>query len=652
MSSSTASYDVFDTVVTRAFAHPRDVFVHLGVRLRERGLVDVDAFTFARTRWTAELAARKNSPWTEVLLDDIYRELAARLSWSQAEAVTALELELAVESRYLRGIPLICQELARARAVSGRLLFLSDMYLPSAVLRDWLTREGAMQPVDLLFVSGEARANKNSGQLFQVVRQQTGADFSAWHHTGDHPVADFAKPRELGLTATHGTAAWLTARERQARGSKGEFAEVWRSLLAGAMRLARLQQAPADEREAVLWETGATVAGPLFYGFVRWTLAEARRRGLRRLYFLARDGQVFWRIAQAIQVVEPHGIECRYLHASRLLFAGPAELGAPETLRTLVAPAAAFHSLRQSLVLLGLDEAWAATGLPDRFRAHDPSANLPQPDREALADWLLAPAQRPLITTALAQRTAQARTYLDTAGLRAGEPFALVDAGWFGTIQHSLEHILGATGTPVPLTGFYLGLVPSGTRSFAGEALGYTNRFAPLPLLREESHKVLIELMAQADHGQAAGFEQRNGQWTVRLQDTGSVNLAEIRMFQDAILAFTRRALEVSAEAAAPEEEFSRAVIGIYRSLHDNPTPREAQVLGFLPHSDQYFEQRHAGLCAPAPNLPAVLAAMADYRKRPPHWWVQGQAALGHALPLQAFRHFKTFWWRIKGRHA
>ena len=173
--------------------------------------------------------------------------------------------------------------MSRGRAAAGSLLFLSDMYLPSAVLGAWLAREGVMQPADRLFVSGEIRANKNSGELFRIVRQQTGGDFAAWHHAGDHPVADVAKPRELGLAATHLAAGWLTARERLARGSEGEFAEVWRSLLAGAMRLARLERTPASPREELLGATAADVAGPLFYGFVRWTLSEARKRGLRRL---------------------------------------------------------------------------------------------------------------------------------------------------------------------------------------------------------------------------------------------------------------------------------------------------------------------------------------------------------------------------------
>ncbi len=647
--SATISYDVFDTVVTRDFAHPRDLFVHLGTQLRERGAHHLEPLDFARARWAAELTARKLSPHTEVVLDEIYAVLARQLGWDEAAKCTARDLELAIESRHLRGVPLMRPVLHAARAEAGRLVFLSDMYLPSAVLRTWLAREGVMEPQDLLLISGEARVNKNSGALFLTAQRDTGSQFAHWHHAGDHPFADVVKPRQLGITATHLTHAQLTARERKARGSSGEFALVWRSLLAGAMRLARLEHTPATDREAVLWEVGATVAGPLFYGFVRWTLAEARKRGVRRLYFLARDGQIFWRIAQAIQAVEPGALECHYLLASRLLFSGSAELDSPGALRTLIAPNVPFHSLRQMLLPLGLDETWAQSHLPDRLRPVQSEANLSPAEREALADWLLAPAQRPELQAALERRTAQARTYLADAGLQPGEPVALVDAGWFGTIQRSLEHMLGSTNAPAPLTGFYLGVMPPGVPALAGQAIGYTNQFAPLPLMREESHKVLIELMAQSDHGQATSFVQRDGRWTVQLQDAGPIDLAEIRLFQKAVLTFARCALATASVAAPPEDEFARVVIGPYRTLHDHPTIREVRVLGFLPHSDQYFEQRHATLCANL-SLRAMLAALADYRRRPPHWWVAGQAVLGHAALLRTFRWTKMLWWKLTGR--
>lgn len=649
MTDRTISYDVFDTVVTRSFAHPRDIFVYLGLLLRERDPGGLDAMEFARARWAAELTARKLSSWTEVLLDDIYRELATRLGWDATTALMAKKLELEVESRHLRGVPLMRPVLDSKRDEAGRLVFLSDMYLPAAVLRPWLEREGVIKPGDLLLISGEARGNKSSGALFTTALNETGGSFARWHHTGDHPFADVEKPRQLGIMAAHFGQAHLTRRERLARGTTGEFAPVAPSLLAGAMRLARLEHSLADDREAVLWETGTAVAGPLFYGFVCWTLAEAERRGLQRLYFLARDGQIFWRLARAIQQAGSGRVECIYLQASRLVFAGPAELDAPEALRLLAAPTAQFHSLRQTLVQFGLDDTWARCELPAEFTALDADSNLPQTTRERLADWLLAPARRAILRAAIERRAVQARAYLDSVGLRAGEPVGLVDTGWLGSIQRNLERILGQDGAPAALPGFYLGLLPPAQPATAGPRLGYTNTFDPLPLMREESHKVLIELMAQSDQGQVTGFRKQAGRWEPELNPPGPVNLEEIRLFQEAVLAFTRRMLDTAGTAAWPTEALARTVIGLYRDFHDHPAAREARVFGFLPHADQLFEQRHAPLCA-EPGLRGTATMLWDFRRRPPHWWVGGQAALGQSLPLRVFRALKALLWRLLKR--
>jgi FMN phosphatase YigB (HAD superfamily) len=648
MTPETVSYDVFDTVVTRNFAHPRDLFVHVGTLAHQRKLLPVDGLAFAQARWAAELAARKQSPWTEVLLDDIYRVLAGHLGWDAATTDAVKSLELATEERHLRGIARTRAVLAGDRVRAGRLLFLSDMYLPAPILRAWLEREDMAAPGDAVFVSGEVRGNKSSGALFEHARRETGGDFRRWQHTGDHPFADVAKPRSLGIKARHFTDAHLTSRERTVRGTGGEFAPAWRSLLAGAMRLTRLDHTPVTDRESVLWEIGANVAGPLFDGFVRWTLAEAERRGIRRLYFLARDGQIFWRVAQTLSSKKAGAIECRYLYASRLAFAGPYELENPAALRILTAPTGHFHSLRQALQQFGLTTDWARAELPTGLAELEPDQNLPQAAREQLADWLLAPAQRATLQAATDRRIEEARAYLAQEGVRAGESVGLVDAGWLGSIQRNLEHILGEPGHPTPLTGFYLGLMPPQPPGPMGEMIGYANAFAPLPLQREESHKVLVELMAQSDHGQVAGFARTATGWVPRLLDAGPVNAAEIQFFQNAVLAFARRRQDTIDETEIPWAEYHRTVLGVYHRFHNEPAAHEVRVFGFLPHADQVFEQQHATLCADA-GLGKILAMIFDYRKRPPHWWVGGQAALRHGLFPRLFRWLKRTRWRLAG---
>ena len=113
-------------------------------------------------------------------------------------------------------------------------------------------------------------------------------------------------------------------------------------------------------------------------------------------------------------------------------------------------------------------------------------------------------------------------------------------------------------------------------------------------------------------------------------------------------MTFTRRMSAVANLAVAPETEFARTVIGLYREFHDRPSRREAEIFGSLPHSDQPYEQRHACLCARF-SLGETVAALINYRRRPPQWWMQGQAAMGHGPLLRCFLYLKGLKLRLSG---
>jgi len=574
-----ASFDVFDTLLTRAFARPADVFGCVGERL---GRDD-----FAAERVAAERAARARAPRREVTLATIYSGLAARLHWNEAERDAAMEQELAIEAQHVHAVEPMRAVVAAARREADRIVFLSDMYLPGAIIASWLRRENFFQDGDRLCVSCEHGGGKGSGLLFEKVRAELGASFAEWIHYGDHPWSDVKKPRSLGIDARPVTFAVLRPRERAIlRGPPAAGTKTGLSLLAGIMRCARLARAEEPGREQVLQEIASGVAGPLFFGFVSWCLDEAARRGVRRLYFLSRGGQVLLRIAREIARARPIAVECRYLCASRLAFNAP-----------------------------------------------------------SLSDH---PGRRPPFTAAPAASAGLARDYLAAEGISAGEPVALVDLGWMGSIQAAIERLIGRPGAPAPLTGFYLGLVEQAALRPAGETLGYTNKFGRLPLRRETSHLVLIELLAQADHGPVAGFERHAGGTIAPVFDPiGPVAIDEVRLLQDGVLRFARLFLSTAARFLPVEPGWAGAAIGAYREFHRQPAEKEALVFGRMPHSDQLKETVFTQL-APAFGPADVLMAMISRTRRPPCWWIEGQAALGSAPALWSYAKLRWLKWRAQ----
>jgi len=325
------SFDVFDTLLVRVQARPADLFALLGAELKAAGINVPSPITFAQLRQQAELGARRTAPGGEVTLAEIYATLKVVFNWDAAICARVQAMEINLEEQSLKAVPGMLARVRAARESVDAIWFLSDMYLPAACIEAVLRREGFFCDGDRLFVSGEYRSSKHRGDLFAKVRAQAGAPITDWLHIGDNPHADDAVPRSQGIRTELLREAALNRYEELAGGKQTEL--PWRSLLAGAMRRARLANPETDPARRIIWDTGCDIVGPLVLGFVHWCLSEAKSRGVRRLYFVARDGQLPQRVASRLASAWGFDIECHYLHGSRQAWHPAAEQGADE-LRT------------------------------------------------------------------------------------------------------------------------------------------------------------------------------------------------------------------------------------------------------------------------------------------------------------------------------
>jgi predicted HAD superfamily hydrolase len=93
-----------------------------------------------------------------------------------------------------------------------------------------------------------------------------------------------------------------------------------------------LQSQETSPDKQVIWDTTASAVAPMLFGFVHWCLVEAQKKGIQRLYFVARDGQILQKIAQVICHNWGYTIDCRYLYGSRQAWHLPAiqEIGEVE----------------------------------------------------------------------------------------------------------------------------------------------------------------------------------------------------------------------------------------------------------------------------------------------------------------------------------
>ena len=644
MSPSTVSFDVFDTLLTRIWAEPRDLFARLGEILISTGSSKLDPLSFASERVDSEARARSRIPSREVTLDLIYEELGERMKWTQAERSRAMAAEIDLESEGIRVVARASARLEDARSKAGRIIFLSDMYLPSALIRRWLESANLCREGDLVLVSGEAGAGKGTGALFRNAAEVTSGKFNEWTHVGDNRVSDFDVPGNLGINSIVDQSVHLLPRERMLRG-EAQIADPWRSRLAGAARLARMG-IPRDlltERDQVLWSIGTSVSGPLFWAYTDWCLREAEKRGIEDLYFLSRGGQIFFRIANAIQARRTVRLRLHYLYSSRLAFSGIADAHDRNFLHKLVSAPLPFHSFQQALTNAGIQDATDLS--PPGINRDEWGRNLTRDEREAVANYLLSPAILPRIRSALEERGRLGGAFLKQIGLTSCSRIGLVDTGWMGTIQRNVEFLIKAGGGKTTVTGFYIGLSTMRDISCAGEMLAYSNIFAPLPLRRETTHLIMLELMASGTHGPLLRFAESGGKIVPVLGSASEESIADARLFQEAAVEFVNRIYDTKQPVDFPEREIAQAVIGAYREFFRRPSLQEALAFGRTPHSNQMLEESYTQLC-PEMTTQQVLKAMLSFRQRPPGWWLYGQAKQGQSLLIYAYLAAKRIkWW-------
>jgi len=567
------SVDIFDTVLTRAVARPADLF------LLSASPSFTDPEQWRQVRIQAERHARQSAPGGEVNLEQIYRALADSLSWDAVQTRQAMEAELAAEETALHPVPGMRRQLRRWREQGDSILFLSDMYLPSDFLERQLRHHGVWAEGDQLLVSGEQHLSKRSGQLFLSVLQSRALSPGSLCHTGDDPEADASLPSQFGIRTEPFTDARLSPRE-QFLSDMSDVEPLLRSRIAAASRLARLNlPKPADPEDRTLRDIGTAVIGPLLTGYVAWSLREAKQRGIQRLYFVSRDGQILHRIAETLCRTENLDIECRYLFGSRQAWHLPALTKLDETALNWIVDSTLHLSIDSVLRRVGLDPACAGTpltknGFPESAWTH----NLEASERDRLKLLLSQDPLRSAILTEAESRRKTAAGYLRQEGLLDSIPWAMVDMGWSGRMQGSLRSLLNILGANRPVTGFYFALKGTCPATNGNTLLSCLDpsEFAAKGL----RYIPVLETITAADHASVVSYQQKSdGHFgpVFHPRALEARNFPWVRIQQDAAVAFAEKFGQLISVESVRLEDIHQLAALLMRQFFGSPTREESR---------------------------------------------------------------------------
>ena len=87
--------------------------------------------------------------------------------------------------------------------------------------------------------------------------------------------------------------------------------------MAGVSRALRVTWEDSSVHQSLTMKVAAGVVAPVVFLYVWWLLLDAHSRGLKKLFFLARDGEIFWKVASRLVDLWSLGVEVVYLQCSR-----------------------------------------------------------------------------------------------------------------------------------------------------------------------------------------------------------------------------------------------------------------------------------------------------------------------------------------------
>lgn len=425
------SVDIVDTVLTRRVLNDHDVAWIVGKRLAAR---DGEPPETAQRFVSARRAIAAQFPLASL------GWLVEQPSIASPFGPDVAEIESDVEASLLRPVPGAAAGLRRLRAAGIPLVFVTDMHLPRELLWSVLSTHGLATDADDLVISSELGRAKSSGGLFDVLRptQQRVV------HIGNDLWSDVAMAEAAGVRGVAVTVAEPTRSEAVMGRRAGSVGTV----VAAAARHGRLAQQPTDGRDAAVVETGA-LGAQCFAAFLLWAREQCLAEGITDVGFLARDGELPLRMAEAMPADHWKGVRLRYLElAGRRAWtvAAAACLGIDDWLAIGNADDRAFiHTSRHLVPFSSLLERIALR--PDDLTEHaslaalDASAPLPVTHTGAFKALLADPNVHATILGRAQHARALLVEYLEGQDL-GGRRLAFVDVGWRGQLAWMMSAVL------------------------------------------------------------------------------------------------------------------------------------------------------------------------------------------------------------------
>ncbi|MEP2058230.1 MAG: HAD hydrolase-like protein [Maribacter litoralis] len=498
--------DLFDTLIHRT-VHPNYVYrIWAKFLIRDLGLsIDVSTLFKIRADATVKLAKDMSLSKVEVpyhlVMKDIYQRLVNTdnlndLDWDSFFYYTQEADYRSETSVQFLNISLV-EGLKKLKAENYKIYIVSDYHLPKTIIVRLLDHHGITSIFNEVFISCDLEKSKeSSGNIYPLVLEKTGSVAEHTGMMGDNKVSDVVNAAKHGL---HGH--FLKHYTHKYRNKKNLFGSInteFKNACRKTEKTCKKSDFPFSEYIIH------------FYFFTERLYSEAKRKGIKDLFFLAREGHYLKQLFDTYQkfngLKEEDFIQTHYFKASRhsakqvSLKPIEEEKFAPIKKNYDVMTTAQFlesFNIEEKEIVtivseLGVDkdeeiENFSASEVVTKLRANDLFKAAYELHR-------------------VGQRNAF-NNYLNSfnADFKA-DGMALVDVGWGGTMQECIYQYLNCE---VPVTGYYIGLreiytIESKTKRYGLNFTVYPTKGYSDHILQANGQ--LYEQLLAAPHGSTLGY--------------------------------------------------------------------------------------------------------------------------------------------------
>ena len=411
------SLDVFDTLITRRLKKPSSLFDYIEIALYQKG---IEIKNFRKKRCIAEQKAIQNKSKEDITFDEIYENFNLDKSIKEEAKQAEIDAEL-----------FFCKKnndfdafLNQCKEKKKKIIITSDMYLPSKVIGKILEKSSISY--DYIYVSSEIGLRKSTSNLFKFILKDLNIKKTQIVHIGDNLISDYLRPIGIGIHAKR--------YERKCNKIVNDKLDAY------------MQEYPFSN---VYEKIGFQNFGKLLFGFCSWIHGKKNEESFDNLLFLARDGYI---VQKAYEILYPED-KSSYVILSRRSLTVPL-LSAAESMEDIVKIVPYIKRNETWKILLhklGIENEEPVLFFNRKYGEYVKKQDLLQ--NEKYKDVFLE--LQPLIYAIAKKEKEEVRKYTDTFFL--GKKNLVVDIGWYGTIQQSLEKFYSKEDTSI--TGLYLGLL-------------------------------------------------------------------------------------------------------------------------------------------------------------------------------------------------